>query len=101
MGPVARVLAHPLRLLPNGSLGTVETDTDAHHAQELAVLVSTRRGERPLAPTFGITDPAFAGVDPAELAAQVAVFGPPVTITGVTTTYNDTGDTADVLVTFD
>lgn len=96
-----RLLAHPLRLLPNGALTTVEAGTDAAHAQELAALIGTRRGERELVPGFGITDPAFAGLDDAELAAQVDVFGPPVIITNIATTYNDAGTIADVVITFD
>lgn len=94
------VLAHPVRLLPAGNLATVEAGTTAEHAQSLAILIASRRGERPLAPTYGITDPAFDALDAGELAAVVAVFGPPVTITEVTTTITGEG-TATALVTFE
>lgn len=94
------VLSHPLRLDGTGRrFATVDQGSDQHHAEAIAVILSTRRGERPLAPTFGTTDPAFAEVDAAELAAQVAVFGPPVTIADVETDYRPDG-TASTVVTF-
>lgn len=101
MAPVAAILAQPVRLTPSGRFATVEDGTDAAHGQQVAALIGTRRGERPLAPTFGITDPAFAEVDAAEVAAQVSVFGPPVDIVNVSTTYDNTGTVADVVVEFD
>lgn len=75
---MAPILAHPFRILPNGRPATVEQhDTDGL-ATELAALILTRPGERPLAPTFGVTDPAFAELDFGEVAAGVALYGPPV-----------------------
>lgn len=99
-GRVPSVIAHPFRLDASGRVAVVEQGSDDHHAQALAVLLSTRRGERPLAPLFGTSDPTFAEVDAAELAAQVALFGPPVTITDVSTTYSPDGTTADTVVSF-
>ncbi len=94
------VLSHPLRLDGTGRrFAAVEQGSDQHHAEALVVLLATRRGERPLAPTFGTSDPAFAEVDAAEVAAAAAVFGPPVTITDVATTYRPDGN-ASTVVTF-
>lgn len=96
------LLSHPFRLGPGGSIATVEQHSDQHHAEAIAVLMSTRRGERVLAPTFGTSDPAFAEVDAGELAAQVALFGPPVTITDVDTKYlGAAGTTAETVVSFE
>ena len=78
------LLSHPIRLDPTGRrFATVDQGSDQHHAEALAVLLETRRGERPLAPTFGTSDPTFSTVDAAELTAAVATFGPPVTIADV------------------
>lgn len=79
------ILSHPFRILPNGAAAAVEQASDEAHAEQLAVLALTRRGERDLAPGFGLTDPAFAGgFEPTELAAAVAAFGPPVELTAIT-----------------
>lgn len=85
---MARVLSHPFRLSLNGSAVTVEQDSDAADAELIAVLALTRRGERPLVPGFGLTDPAFGGFTPGELAAAVAVYGPTRTITDVTVAFD-------------
>lgn len=77
------IISHPFRLLPNGNVATIEADSDLGDAEGIAVLVLTRRGERSLVPGFGVTDPAFAGLEPSEVAAGVALYGPPVTITAV------------------
>jgi hypothetical protein len=96
---MARILAHPFRLLGNGSVATVEQSSDEAHAEQLAVLALTRRGERVLVPGFGVGIDAFSRVDAAELAAGVALYGPAVRLTGVdVTARNDT--TLDVTVRF-
>lgn len=94
---MGRILSHPFRLLPDGSAATVEQDTDEANAEQLAVLLLTRPGERDLAPGYGVSDPAFAGVDPSEVVAAVNAFGPDVTVTAVTSRPRDDA-TVDVLV---
>jgi phage baseplate assembly protein W len=96
---VAPILAHPLRLAGT-ALEVVDQASDAGNAQQLAILLSTRRGERPLVPTFGTSDPTYADVDDAELTATVATFGPPVDVITVETTYDEAGRTAVTLVEF-
>lgn len=96
---MARILSHPFRLAPDGRIATVEQDTDQANAEQLAVLIMTRRGERPLVPTFGITDPVFAELDRAELEGAIETFGPPVRITGVDADFVD-ASTEQVVVTF-
>lgn len=73
-------LSWPLRLQPNGRPATLEVGTEQDYAEQLAALVLTRRGERPRVPSFGITDPVMAGVEPTEILAGVAAFGPPVRV---------------------
>lgn len=99
MTPMAELLAHPLRLRRDGRLATVTDGSDDHHAQDIAVIIGTRPGERQLAPEFGVTDPTFDELDTAELVAQVGTWGPPRQITDVTTTYAGDG-TATTVVTF-
>lgn len=81
---IARILSHPFRLGPNGTAATVEQDSDAGDAEQIAALALTVRGERELVPAFGISDPALQGIIPEELAAGVGRFGPPVRIHSVT-----------------
>lgn len=99
MAAMADLLAHPLRLRRDGQLATVVDGTDEHHAQDIAVLIATRPGERILAPGFGLTDPAFDELHIAELTAQVGTYGPARTIVDVTTRRADDG-TATSVVTF-
>lgn len=80
---VADVLSHPFRIGANGRAVTVEQDTDDQRAELLAALILTRPGERPLAPGFGIPDPAFVGIDVATIEATTNVFGPAVRVTAV------------------
>lgn len=97
---MSRVLSHPFRLGPNGSPVTVEQDSEAGLVEQLGQLALTRRGERPVTPGFGTTDPAFAGFDIGDLAAQVQRFGIPVTdIAAHITTEGD--DSQRVTVTFE
>lgn len=74
------LIAYPFTLTGGGSVATVEDGSDVQAAQELAVAVSTRPGERPLVPSFGIADPAFVGFDEEALRLHVELFGPPVRI---------------------
>lgn len=80
---MARRLSFPFRLLPNGQAATVEQGSEAGDRESIAQLVLTRPGERPLVPGLGITDPAFAGFEPTELTAAVALYGPHVEIADV------------------
>ena len=88
---MALTFAFPFRLEPNGTIAVVEEDSDAGEAQALAILVLTRRNERALVPGYGITDPAFAGVEPTEIAAGAAAYGPDVDVAGVDVTELDEG----------
>jgi hypothetical protein len=81
-----QLLSHPFRILPSGRAATVEQGSDEAHAEQLAVLLLTRRGERDLVPGFGVSDPVFAGFDPAEIAAGVSAYGPPVQIESIDVT---------------
>lgn len=70
------LLSHPFRLGVDGRVVTVEDGTDDAVAEAIAVTALTRKGERVLVPDFGLSDPTFAELDVAELAAALATFGP-------------------------
>jgi phage baseplate assembly protein W len=82
-----RLLSHPFRLLPNGEVATVDQGSDQANAEQLAVLCLTEIGERPMAPGFGITDPAFVVLDPSQVAAGIQTYGPDVTLSDVRIQY--------------
>lgn len=81
---VAPILSHPFRLDAAGRVVTVDQGSDEANAEQLAVLLLTRPGSRPLAPSFGIPDPTFEGVDAGAITAAVGAFGPDVEIRDVT-----------------
>jgi hypothetical protein len=97
---VASQLSYPFRFAANGSAAVVEQDSDEANAELIAVLALTRVGERGDEPGFGITDPAFGGFVPGELAAKIALYGPPVELDAVEVTPID-DSTQRVSVTFD
>lgn len=78
-----RVISFPFRLDASGSIATVEQDSDADVEELLAIAALTVPGERILAPTFGINDPAFVGFQLGALQRHVNDFGPDVELTTV------------------
>lgn len=77
----ARILAFPFGLWPNGEVRTVEQESEEADRQQIAMLALTRVGERILVPGFGLEDPVHGnGFPVTELAAQIAEWGPPVTL---------------------
>lgn len=84
-----RLLSHPFRLLPNGSAATVESDSPEGDVEGVAHLALTIRGERPLEPGYGIGDPTFAGLEPADLATGLAIYGPDVDVRSIETEIED------------
>jgi hypothetical protein len=81
---MAQVLSYPFRVGPGGQIATVEQGSPQANGELLEVLVLTHLGERPLAPGFGITDPLFSTVEPTEISAGVAAYGPDVKLEAVT-----------------
>lgn len=102
MGAMADVIAHPFRLAGT-FIATVDDDSESGARQEIAVLATTRLGERVLVPDYGITDPTFRdGVDLPELNAGLAAFGPEgVVVTAVSAGVPDPAGLTPVTLTFD
>lgn len=88
---MVNLISFPFRLTKSGGVATQEDGTSEAFAEQLAVLVMTQVDERDLVPDFGIHDPTFGTFDPAELAAKVAMFGPPVKITDIKSTFKEEG----------
>lgn len=86
---MARLISFPFRLNNNGEVTTVEDGTEDYYAEELAVLILTKPGERILVPEFGLTDPAFGNFDEVELEGKIDIFGPPIRLTDITTEFVD------------
>lgn len=81
---MAQILSVPFRFLPDGRAATVEQHSTAGRAEQIGVLILTERGEHPLAPGYGYTDPTWRrGLNSVELNAQLAVYGPLATVTRV------------------
>jgi phage baseplate assembly protein W len=64
-------LAIPFRLAPNGRPVEIDVDTQAHDLQRVSDVLSTRPGERPMIPLYGLADATFAGVTEADIRAVI------------------------------
>jgi hypothetical protein len=96
---VAQILSVPFRLAENGAVAVVTQGSDQANAEQIGVLLTTIQGERQMVPGFGLPDPAFTGIKAGVIAAQVAMWGPPVDIELVSSTPVN-GSETDVTVTF-
>lgn len=78
------VLSFPFRLTPQGEAAIAPYGSDQEVREAIAALTLTHLGERLLSPEFGITDPAWNGIDPNDVQAGLDNYGPVgVTVTGV------------------
>lgn len=80
---MSNLLSHPFRLNQNGAMAVRDEHTDEYVSERLAVIISTRPGERPMVPLFGIEDPAFGSLSLPALQVQMELFDIPVIITDV------------------
>jgi len=76
---MANLFAYPFRVNPDGTVAKTP-DGEDYYGQELANLIMTTPGERPLVPDYGITDPVFNNLNTVELLGKIEMFGPPVNI---------------------
>lgn len=77
------VLAFPFRIDAKGEVPLVVQGSDAHLAQQAFEFVSTRPGELPLAPSYGLFDPSFRIVEEGEIVSGLAVYHPDINIVNV------------------
>jgi hypothetical protein len=92
------ILSFPFRLAVDGTVAVVNQGSDQANGEQIGVLLGTIPGERDLQPGFGIPDPAFSGIQPGVVAAQVAMWGPNVKVKTVSA--QGTGNETDVTVSF-
>ena len=72
------MISFPMRLDSNGAIVTVD-DYSARAAAEVAGhVIACRRGERPLAPSYGLPDPSVVGIDASVVAGAIAACEPEV-----------------------
>jgi hypothetical protein len=86
-----QLLTHPFRFLPSGAAATTDADTDEYDSQLIEALIRTTSGERPVTPGFGISDPVYSYIEPTEIAAGLATYGPDVELQNVTAEPGDPG----------
>ena len=82
------VIAVPFRLTADGSLAKVVQGSDAHLAQQAVNYVSTRPGQLPLAPSYGLNDPTFRVVDEGEIRSGMSRFHPDVVLDEISIGYD-------------
>lgn len=81
------LMSFPFRLGPNGAVVVRPDDSTDYYAELIAQMCLTKPGERIQVPLFGVHDPTFSDIDAQEFGYKVAIFGPPVRITSVTTQF--------------
>ena len=97
---MSRVLSFPFRISTSGAAVTVDQGSIPYYDEQIAVILSTQRGERPYRPSFGIPDIAFRGFQYSAFQAQIASEMPEVI--GLTATINVIDDrTEEVVVEYD
>lgn len=79
----------PFAISSEGSVETIEQNTAAEIVQSVANLVGTRPGTRLMVPTYGITDPTFAGFDQVALQLGVAKWEKRAAVSVVATPANE------------
>lgn len=62
------ILRYPFNITPAGNAAVIPQGGEQEAGQTVLVIVSTVLGERPMAANFGIPDPAFVGLETADVA---------------------------------
>lgn len=82
-------LKFPLEVGEDGSLVTLQENTDQLFAQLLSVCAQTEPGTFPYTPSFGVFDPTFNGIDRGSFMIQASRFIPEVVITSIDGTVDE------------
>lgn len=93
-------LQHPMQVGYDGTMATVGANTDEHLTQQVAVIVGTRLGERPMAVGFGVPQPPWSGLFAGDIQVVLDQFGPPILVTDVVASPRDE-QTSDYTVTWE
>lgn len=90
-------LAVPFRLARDGSVATVDQDSDIELLQTVGVLIDTRPGDRQVVPDYGVDDLTFVpatDVDGEWVADAAAEWEPRATLAVTRTAVEQAGRTA-------
>lgn len=82
---MAHLLSLPFRVNPSGKASAVEQGSDDYYKQQLAALVLTVEGERPINDEFGMPDMAFSGFPLSTLHSKAEIYLPEVSSIEVAT----------------
>lgn len=93
-------LKYPFDYDSNGSLVTLEENTDELFAQLLSICAVTEPGTFPYTPTFGVFDPTFRSVDRGAYMIQASRFIPEIVITSLDGALDDTTGSTTLKVSY-
>ena len=85
------LISHPFRLRPNGTVYTVDQNSGDADAQQVAMILLTKIGERQAVPGFGVTDYTFAVPDVNQIVGAISLYYPGVTLENVKAVWEDNG----------
>ena len=68
------VLSIPLSIDASGGFKHVDTTSDEYKAEQVQVFVLTNKGERPMWPSFGVTDPTFGNMHEQDILEEFSTF---------------------------
>jgi hypothetical protein len=95
-----QAIAFPFRF-NRGRVVTLDTETDVYAAQKVLSVASTRNGELPLIPQFGMEDPEFDELDTGGIYLTTAVFFPEIRINEIEEGPLNPNGTTQVRIKFD
>lgn len=80
------MISHPMRLDSAGGVVTVGDHSLAAAAETALHVIACARGERPLAPPYGLTDPVSDGVSAPTIQAALELCEPEISVRTVRAT---------------
>lgn len=85
------LISHPFRLRPNGTVFTVDQESGDADAQQVAMILLTKVGERQAVPGFGVTDYTFSVPDVNQMVGAISLYYPGVTIENIKSVWDNDG----------
>ena len=94
---VMELLSIPFRIGDDGRPERIWQGSEAHAHQQALQFVSTKPGELPMSPLYGLDDPSFRSMDAAEVVVGMATYHPEVVVQSVFV-YGDPYGVAEVVI---
>ena len=79
-------ISHPMRLDSSGAVVTIDDASPRAAAEMTGHVISCLKGERPLAPAYGVADASSSGVSQSSVAGAMAHCEPEVAATAISLT---------------